>query len=290
VIGGGQDGQCGRGHGADQGLPAGEWTGSATSCTGAWAGDPMSCSSWPTPCRAEGPVHSLVGLCLRPEHRRGHGASTTRSTAAGRTPGGCARRRFGSAYHGCWGGRAGGSRSPSTSRRGRARTRRPVPSGCSATSMGVGGRSSSGFPAGPISWAVVLDAVRLGRPTTPTVVTAAQLRAARHWQPGDPAILVVFDSGYDVHRLAFVLADLPIQLIGRIRADRVLLAPAPPRPVHGPVPLSRPRRHGAVWSGPIRAAGPTLTTAATTTARAAGPGWGAGSPRCRRRGRTGAAG
>lgn len=74
VIGGGQDGQCGRGHGADQGLSAGKWTGSATSCAGAWAGEAMSCSSWPTPCCAEGPVHSLVGLCLTPEHRRGPGA------------------------------------------------------------------------------------------------------------------------------------------------------------------------------------------------------------------------
>jgi hypothetical protein len=50
-------------------------------------------------------------------------------------------------------------------------------------------------------------------------------------------MLVVCDAGYDVCRLAFLLADLPLELIGRIRADRVLLtavtppAPGRPRPV-----------------------------------------------------------
>jgi hypothetical protein len=51
-----------------------------------------------------------------------------------------------------------------------------------------------------------------------------------------------------VCRLAFVLADLPIQLIGRIRADRVMLtAVAPPRPDRRR-PTDRPRRHGAVMT------------------------------------------
>ena len=31
---------------------------------------------------------------------------------------------------------------------------------------------------------------------------------------GDPAILVIFDAGYDVTRLAFLLADLPVELLG----------------------------------------------------------------------------
>ncbi|MDP9428071.1 MAG: transposase, partial [Actinomycetota bacterium] len=64
-----------------------------------------------------------------------------------------------------------------------------------------------------------------------TALTAAQLRAvvarltaAGHWPAGDPPIMVVLDAGYDVCRLAFGLADLPVHLIGRIRADRVLLA------------------------------------------------------------------
>lgn len=94
---------------------------------------------------------------------------------------------------------------------------------------------------GPTSWTAVLDAVRLGPAEDATAVTAAQLRAvvgrlraAGHGQAGDRPIRVVFDSGYDIHRLAYLLADLPVQLIGRIRADRVLLGPAPARPVAGP--------------------------------------------------------
>jgi hypothetical protein len=78
-------------------------------------------------------------------------------------------------------------------------------------------------------------------------VTAAQVRdvvarliAAGHWREGDPAILVIFDAGYDVTRLAYLLADLPVELLGRLRSDRVMLLPAPPRPA-GP---GRPRKHG----------------------------------------------
>ena len=45
---------------------------------------------------------------------------------------------------------------------------------------------------------------------------------AGHWREGDPAILVVFDAGYDVTRLAWLLADLPAELLGRLRSDRVM--------------------------------------------------------------------
>ena len=34
----------------------------------------MSCASWPMRCCADGPVRTLAGLSLVPEHRRGHGA------------------------------------------------------------------------------------------------------------------------------------------------------------------------------------------------------------------------
>ena len=60
-------------------------------------------------------------------------------------------------------------------------------------------------------------------------MTAAQVRdvvarliEAGHWREGDPAILVVFDAGYDVTRLAYLLADLPVELLGRLRSDRVM--------------------------------------------------------------------
>ena len=37
-----------------------------------------------------------------------------------------------------------------------------------------------------------------------------------HWRPGDPDILIVADTGYDTARLAWMLADLPVVLVGRI--------------------------------------------------------------------------
>lgn len=104
---------------------------------------------------------------------------------------------------------------------------------------------------GRTSWTAVLDAIRLGPADDATAVTAAQLRevvgriiAAGHWSTGDADILIVMDSGYDVTRLAHVLADLPVELVGRLRSDRVMLRDAGPRrstPRGG-----QPRKHGGV--------------------------------------------
>jgi hypothetical protein len=92
------------------------------------------------------------------------------------------------------------------------------------------------------------------------------LRTAGQQHDGDPDILVVLDAGYDVHRLAFLLADLPMQLLGRLRADPVLCLPAPPRrPGRG----GRPPRHGPVLAlaHPENGPAPVVsTTTATTTA------------------------
>ena len=81
-----------------------------------------------------------------------------------------------------------------------------------------------------------------------TAVTATQLRdvvdrliAAGHWKRGDPDIVIVADTGYDITRLAYVLADLPVELVGRLRSDRVLRLPKPPRP---PGATGRPAKHG----------------------------------------------
>jgi DDE superfamily endonuclease len=105
---------------------------------------------------------------------------------------------------------------------------------------------------GRTSWTAILDAVRLGPADDATAVTAEQLREVvgriidgGAWQPGDPNIVIVTDAGYDVTRLAFVLADLPVELVGRIRSDRIMLRPAPPRP---PGTNGRPRKHGGVFS------------------------------------------
>ena len=92
----------------------------------------------------------------------------------------------------------------------------------------------------------MLDAVRLDPVGDETDVTAVQEVVIRlievgQQKEGDPAVLVAFDAGYDVTRLAFLLADLPVELPGRLRSDRVLYFPAPPR---APRANGRPSRHG----------------------------------------------
>src|SRR3954452_16374685 len=82
-------------------------------------------------------------------------------------------------------------------------------------------------------------------------------------------MLVVLDAVYDVIRLAYLLADLPLQLIGRIRADRVLLTPAPPRR-HDP-PGGRPRRHGAVMTLADPSSWPPPSTESVTATVRYGP-------------------
>jgi DDE superfamily endonuclease len=124
---------------------------------------------------------------------------------------------------------------------------------------------------GRTSWTAVLDAVRLGPDDDGIAVTAAQVRdvitrliAAGHWREGDPPILVIFDAGYDVTRLAWLLADLPVELLGRLRSDRVMQLPTPPRQPHT---MGRPRKHGgelaladpATWPG-AQVMTSTLTT------------------------------
>jgi hypothetical protein len=128
---------------------------------------------------------------------------------------------------------------------------------------------------GRTSWTLPLDAVRLGPADDATEVTAAQVREvveriieAGHWHAGDPGILVVFDSGYDLTRLAWLLADLPVEIMGRLRSDRVMYFPAPARPARPAGTGGRPPRHGAVLklSDPQTWAAPSVTTS-TQTAR-----------------------
>jgi hypothetical protein len=231
---------------------------------------------------AEGPVCSLVGLCLAPEHRRGHGAlydavnhGTVDAERLRQVLAGLPLPRM-------FGGRIVLAVDATPWLRPDAATS-PERLFCH-----VYGRTREtdqfipGWPyqlvaaleSGPTSWTALLDAVRLHPAEEATAVTAAQLRAvvgrlqsAGHWHIGDPPMLVVLDAGYDVCRLAFVLADLPIQLIGRIRADRVLLGPALP-PTDGRRPIGRPRRHGAVLTLAEPGSWPTPTTrSATETVR-----------------------
>jgi hypothetical protein len=225
---------------------------------------------------AEGPVRSLVGPCLAPEHRRGHGALydavNSGEVAADRLPAVLAGLPLPRMF-----GRIVLAVDVSPWLRPDAAT---CPDRLFCHVYGRGRAADQlipGWPyqlvaaleSGPTSWTAILDVVRLGPADDPTAVTAAQLRAvvgrlraAGYWRPGDPPIMVVLDSGYDLARLAFVLADLPVRLVGRIRADRVMLAPAPPRrrdPRGG-----RPRRHGAVMALAEPGGWPAATTAAAT--------------------------
>jgi hypothetical protein len=136
---------------------------------------------------------------------------------------------------------------------------------------------------GRTSWTAVLDAVRLGPADDETAVTAQQLRevvdrlcASGQWHDGDPDIQIVMDSGYDVTRLAFVLGDLPVQLIGRLRSDRVMFRPVPERRAPEPRQTGRPARHGPVliladpgtWPAPDQATSTTTTRYGTAAATA----------------------
>jgi hypothetical protein len=103
-------------------------------------------------------------------------------------------------------------------------------------------------------------------------VTAAQVRevatriiSAGHWQAGDPDILVVFDSGYDLTRLAWLLRGLPVEVAGRLRSDQARTFPrqrANPAPTAG-----RWCRHRAVLKLAEDATwpAPAVTTVTETT-------------------------
>jgi hypothetical protein len=235
---------------------------------------------------ADGPVRSLVELTLVAEHRRGHGAmydalahgqveiGRLRQTLTSlRLPRGADGRIVLAVDVSPW-------------------LRPDAPTSADRLFCHVSGRGRGqsqripGWPysfvaalePGRTSWTALLDAVRLGPDHDPTAVTATQLRdlvgrlrAAGQHHDGDPEILVVLDAGYDVHRLAFLLADLPVQLLGRLRADRVLCRPAPPRrPGRG----GRPPRHGPALAlahpqnGPAPQISTTTDTSRYGTARA----------------------
>ncbi|MGW4893510.1 NF041680 family putative transposase [Kitasatospora sp. NPDC004240] len=236
---------------------------------------------------ADGPVKSLVDLTLIAEHRRGHGALYD-----GLNCGRIEANRLRAELAGLPLPRTDDGRivlavdvSPWL--------RSDAPTSADRLFCHVYGRAKSvsqfipGWPysfvaaleSGRTSWTGILDAVRLGPEDDATAVTADQLRgvvqrliAAGHWHEGDPDIPVVMDAGYDVTRLAFVLADLPVEVLGRIRSDRVLRLPKPPRlpgttgrpPKHGPeFALAKP----ATWPEPEHITTTETTRYGTATAR-----------------------
>lgn len=210
---------------------------------------------------SDGPVTSLVELTLTAEHRRGHGAMYDAVNHGWLEPRRLRRLLASTPLPRAADGRIVLAVDVSNWLRPDAPTS-PELLFCHVYARGRNAdQFIPGWPysfvaapeTGRTSWTAVLDAIRLGPCDDATAVTATQLREvvtrlvhAGQWQPGDADILVVMDTGYDVTRLAYVLADLPVELVGRLRSDRVMLRDAGPRcstPRGG-----QPRKHGGVFT------------------------------------------
>ncbi|MBS2967130.1 transposase, partial [Actinocrinis puniceicyclus] len=203
---------------------------------------------------APGPVSSPVELSLEPEFRRGH-AMVYDALAQGRVDGARLRRVLVGAL-------------PA------ARAGEPLMFGVDVTPIpragaryvdglsmvvvrGAGGdRLLPGWPLsvlvglswGASSWVDALEARRIEPGVDHTGVLIAQaeallddLSATGRWRAGDVPPLVIFDSGYPAALVAHALEGRAVQVLGRVRADRVFYHRAP-----APVPgAGRPPRHGA---------------------------------------------
>lgn len=108
---------------------------------------------------------------------------------------------------------------------------------------------------GRSSWVAPLDIQRIGPADEVTTVTATQIQvvhdrltSAGQWTRGDPPIMIVLDSGYDIVRLTWLLSDLPVVLVGRLRANRVMAGPTSSHPETPPARAPGQRgpvaRHG----------------------------------------------
>ncbi|WP_149181364.1 NF041680 family putative transposase [Streptomyces sp. TRM49041] len=237
---------------------------------------------------ADGPVRSLVELSLVGEHRRGHGglydalaagrldvARLRRALAAVPLPRAADGRLVLAADITCW-LRPDAHTSPQRilcHTYGRGKDQHiPVP--------GWPYSVICALETGRSSWTAPLDALRLAPGDDAATVTARQMRelierliAAGQWHDGDLDVLIVVDAGYDVPRLAFLLRDLPVQVLGRMRSDRVLRRAVPPRE---PGTRGRPPRHGGefvfgdptTWNTPDAATVTATRLYGTATARA----------------------
>ena len=224
----------------------------------------------------DGPVRSLVDLVLAPEHRRGHGALYD-GLGSGRIDVGRLRRamadlpiprtadgRIVLAVDVSPWLRSDAATSPDRlfcHVYGRAKNQSQLIPGWPYSFVAA-------LETGRTSWTAVLDAVRLGPADDVAALTAQQLRqvverliAAGHHMPSDPRILIVCDAGYDIPRLAFLLADLPVDLLGRLRSDRVMALP-PPRRLPGAT--GRPPKHGPELALADPGSWPTPQTVTTT--------------------------
>jgi hypothetical protein len=237
---------------------------------------------------APGPVHSLAELSLEPVFRRGHGAlydalsrgevdtdALRRLAARSWTPADAGPVKVGIDVT-AW-GRPHAETSPE-------RCYCLTTCRCTGTRTAVPGWPYSFAAAlewGPISWTAPLDAVRLAPLADATQATVDQLarvtaalEQAGHLG-GRPAPLFVFDAGYDLTRISHLAAgrDLQVQVLGRVKANRVYRADPVQRPRHLG---GRPRRHGdhfrlsdpATWPAPHATETHSTTRYGTVTVRA----------------------
>jgi hypothetical protein len=247
----------------------------------------------------DGPVRSLVGLSLVPEHRRGHGAlydgincgrvdiaRLRNLVATQRLPKAADGRVVLAVDVSPW-LRPDANTSPERSfchTYGRGKNQHLMIPGWPHSVVAA-------LETGRTSWTALLDAVRLQPGADVAVVTTTQIRevverliAASQWRLGDPEILVVLDAGYDAPRIAHLLGDLPVEILGRMRSDRVLHRPVPPRT---PGTNGRPPKHGGefVFGDPTTWGGEHAVTSTDTRlyGTATAQGWDRLHPRLTRR-------
>jgi hypothetical protein len=97
------------------------------------------------------------------------------------------------------------------------------------------------------SWTAPCDVRRVPPTENAHTVAVEQIRALLTQEPGaETRPLFVFDAGYDSAHLTQALAETPVAILVRLRADRCFYAdppPAMPSPKGG-----RPRKHGAKFA------------------------------------------
>jgi len=210
---------------------------------------------------ADGPVSSLPELSLEPVHRRGHGAlydalacgrihlARLQLTLTGLDLPHLADGQLAIAIDITPWPRPDAECSPD-----RVHCHRPCRcDGKRKTIPGWPYSIAAALGPGRTCWTAPLEVRGIGAAEDVTEATAGQIRdlierlvEAGQWAPGDPPVLIVCDAGYDIVRLSWLLGDLPVRLLGRIRADRVMYTPAPPARRDGK-PGRRPR-HGSEFT------------------------------------------
>ena len=212
----------------------------------------------------EGSVKTLVGLALAPEHRRGHGALYAGLNQGRLDVGRLRRAPAGLPLPRAADGRLVLAVDVSPWLRPDAAT---PPDRSFCHTYGRGEQKQQMIPGWPYSviaaletgrtsWTGVLDTQRLEPGADVAAVTTVQVRepvdrliAAGQWHEGGPLIWVVVDAGYDVPRLAHLLRDLPVEVLGRLRSDRVM------RPA-GTATLARHQRPTSEARRRVRLQGP----------------------------------